>query len=474
MIVFVIHVKWFTDFRFLRSQALTRGRRPCHGHAPASSSQSAPAALASLPTSMASPPTSTATMPLPQRSLLLLTLAAAVATAPTTLIHRIDHQFRAPGDPLGVFDSKFNDPEALKSFGYNGQAGRYVEAALTFDALPGGPFFPHGSEERAWMDGYADAVRAEMNATAAAGLTVYNHMDFPILPKKVVEALAPKICLNGTARPCIATWGMPLLEVLEVMMTELFTSFPLLDGIIVRTGEHYVVDLPYHCAIGLRQARSDRFVGGGSGGSMSDAILNWFRDSVAEKRGKTVVWRTWDVHPDEAHSNPAIYIKLTENIAPHPRLFFSMKRQGWDYWRYVAFNPTIGIGKHQQIVEASCQRSYEGKGTWPSYIARGVIEGFPEQAENVNYTGGVKGLRDLVGNANVAGLWTWSRGDGNYGPYTKAGELWQTVNCRVLAAWANDTSRTEEELFLETVCELQYKFQLLLEFSNEEITENCP
>jgi hypothetical protein len=69
----------------------------------------------------------------------------------------------------------------------------------------------------------------------------------------------------------------------------------------------------------------------------------------------------------------------------------------------------------------------------------------------VNYTGGVKGLRDMVGNANIAGLWTWSRGDGNYGPYTKAGELWQTVNCRVLAAWANDTSRTEEDLFLETV-----------------------
>ena len=141
-----------------------------------------------------------------------------------------------------------------------------------------------------------------------------------------------------------------------------------------------------------------------------------------------------------------------------PRLFFSMKHQGWDYWRYVAFNPTIGIGRHQQIVEASCQRSYEGKGIWPSYIARGVIEGFAEQAENVNYTGGVKGLRDVVGNSNVVGLWTWSRGDGNYGPYTKAGELWQTVNCRVLAAWANDTSRTEEDLFLETVRNLPSGF----------------
>jgi hypothetical protein len=154
--------------------------------------------------------------PRPAVALGVAALAAACVAAvpaPTALVHRIDHQFRAPGDPLGVFDSKFNDPEALKSFGYTGQAGRYVEAAVTFDALPGGPFFPEGSEERAWMQGYADAVRAEMNATAAAGLAVYNHMDFPILPKKVVEAYAPKICMNSTAHPCRATWGAGLLQV---------------------------------------------------------------------------------------------------------------------------------------------------------------------------------------------------------------------------------------------------------------------
>ena len=28
----------------------------------------------------------------------------------------------------------------------------------------------------------------------------------------------------------------------------------------------------------------------------------------------------------------------------------------------VPFNPCIGIGKHQQVVEVQCQREYEGKG----------------------------------------------------------------------------------------------------------------
>ena len=87
---------------------------------------------------------------------------------------------------------------------------------------------------------------------------------------------------------------------------------------------------------------------------------------MAEKYSKIVVWRTWDVHPDEAHSDPASYLALTSGVKPHPNLFFSMKHQAWDYWRYVRFNPTIGIGQHGQIVEASCQRSYEGKGIWPS------------------------------------------------------------------------------------------------------------
>ena len=60
-------------------------------------------------------------------------------------------------------------------------------------------------------------------------------------------------------------------------------------------------------------------------------------------------WRTWDVHPDEAHADPASYLALTSVVQPHPRLFFSMKHQAWDYWRYVKFNPTIGIGGHGQV-----------------------------------------------------------------------------------------------------------------------------
>ena len=51
---------------------------------------------------------------------MLAMLLILPSTAGDGMLLRIDHQFDAPGDPHGVFDSRFNDPEALKAFGYNG------------------------------------------------------------------------------------------------------------------------------------------------------------------------------------------------------------------------------------------------------------------------------------------------------------------------------------------------------------------
>ena len=46
----------------------------------------------------------------------------------------------------------------------------------------------------------------------------------------------------------------------------------------------------------------------------------------------------------------------------------------------MPFNPTLGIGRHRQIVEVQCQREYEGKGAYPNYVVKGVVEGFEENA----------------------------------------------------------------------------------------------
>ena len=33
----------------------------------------------------------------------------------------------------------------------------------------------------------------------------------------------------------------------------------------------------------------------------------------------------------------------------------------------MEFNPQLAIGKHAQVVEVECRRSYEGKGAYPDY-----------------------------------------------------------------------------------------------------------
>ena len=222
----------------------------------------------------------------------------------------IDHQFDAPGDPNGVFDSRFNDPEALKSYGYNAKAGRYAEAAVSFDTLPGGPWFPKGNTTRSWMDGYAKALKNQMTAAKAAGLTVLNHMDFIALPRTIVEANAAKICVPPqTAPPCLLLFNDVMKSLLATMFDEMFEIFPELDGLLIRTGEHYVVDLPYHVA--GRPHPPD--------GTSPFAVLQWLRDEVAAKRGKIVVYRTWSVHPVNDAKG---YLTTSAAVQPHPNCSF--------------------------------------------------------------------------------------------------------------------------------------------------------
>jgi hypothetical protein len=93
-----------------------------------------------------------------------------------------------------------------------------------------------------------------------------------------------------------------------------------------------------------------------------------------------------------------------------------------DFWRYVAFNPSLTQGKHQQIIEVECAREYEGirlllarvllrsdytlhagKGAMPNYIGHGVINSWSEVMDG-------KGLTDVVRDPLTTGLWLWSSG----------------------------------------------------------------
>jgi len=214
------------------------------------------------------------------------------------------------------------------------------------------------------------------------------------------------------------------------MLREIFKRFPDLDGLVIRTGETYLQNVPYHTG-------NNPII---NGPECHIKLLKILREEVCEKLDKEVIYRTWDF--GNFHIDPDYYLSVTSRIEPHPNLVFSIKHTEGDYHRTFQFNPTLGIGNHQQIVEVQCQREYEGKGSHPDYVIKGVINGF----EEYNGTSGNKGLIDLVDNKNFRGIWSWSRGGGWVGPYI-SNELWCDLNAFVISAWANDPSRSEEEIF---------------------------
>lgn len=127
------------------------------------------------------------------------------------------------------------------------------------------------------------------------------------------------------------------------------------------------------------------------------------------------------------------------------------------FQRMSPFNPALGLGKHQQIVECQSRMEGYGKGAHPYYTAKGVIEGWPETKYEIEFgrhrfTGNMtpkdspRGLRDILDKNLFAGIVTWSHGGGWQGPYITH-EIWTDLNTYVMSHWAQNTDLSEEEVF---------------------------
>ena len=347
-----------------------------------------------------------------------------------------------PGEPLQP--TSFRDPHKLAAWGYNGQVlMAEAEACETFDAIAP-DVLPPGSEARTWIEKHALALELQAQQAHAEDIKAYAWMQFVVLPKALVARFKNEIC---DERGRIDLQRPMTEKLVRAQVAELFDRCPSLDGLIVRTGEIYLHDSPFHAASAnehesLMQANTAILRGPES----HIALLKILRDEVCVKRGKMVFYRTWDFG-NNFHVNPKYYLKVTDAIEPHPNLVFSIKHQAGDFLRMTPFNPTLGIGKHRQIVEVQCQREAYGKGAHPFYIGDGVINGWEEYAILMK-SGQPRGLRDIVNNTNFAGVWTWSRGGGWEGPYI-TNELWCALNTYVIAKYAENPKCTEEEIFNE-------------------------
>lgn len=370
----------------------------------------------------------------------------------------LDMVHHNPGEP--PFESRFLDPAHLVDYGFNGQVFKHINCIATFEAT-GVDVFPAGSADREWLESFTPRITAEIAAAKAAGLMVFYHIDLFVLPKRLVSHFAEEILDPDTGR--ILADRPKTLELHRILFDEILARFPDVDGFIIRVGETYLFDTPFHTGNGPiprvgpawtpdylyqetlagREPSEPRWTT-----AQADAyvdLVGFLRDEICGRHCRWLFFRTWDIFPDKLHALPDHYLEVTDRIEPHPKLAFSIKHTALDFWRHVKVNECLTAGRHRQIIEVQCQREYEGKGAYPNYVMNGVIDGFPENRVR-------KGLADFLNHPQVLGVYGWSRGGGWYGPYI-SNELWPDLNAFVLARFTADPSRGEEQVFHEYAAE---------------------
>lgn len=337
-----------------------------------------------------------------------------------------------PGE--APFETEFNHPAKLKEYGYNTQVHKNLNAAITFEHFDA-RIFPKGSEMREWVDNFALDLKEKMTKAKAEGLFVMNHLDLFVLPKMLLKLYWDELC-DDKGR--ISVERELTLTIHQAMFREMFERYPEVDGLIIRVGETYLHDMPYHVgngAVGYGDIQREK--------KEFMKLLQFLREEICVKYNRKLIFRTWDCYPDKFHADITYYLDVTDHIIPHENLIFSIKHTALDFWRRVKFNECLARGRHRQVVEVQCQREYEGKGAFPSYVMEGVINSFEEYEIP-------KGIRDIAGNPNICGVYVWPRGGGWYGPYPFL-EFWSDINAYVIGKYALDITRSEEEIFYEYV-----------------------
>jgi hypothetical protein len=358
-----------------------------------------------------------------------------------------------PGDPVGrLHGSKYSDPSYLQRLGYSARTSSMEQSpALCVNYAQADRVnseegvFHSNRNSSSWVQAYCDNLRRYIQDTkhGGRGMELYFFTDMIVFPKYLI-GLYPEVVQPDSTT---IVWNNYTEYLLTVMIEEWFQRFPETDGIVIRTGETYTFDTPYHAGsspvagIHNATARVEIWV----------QYLQWLRQVVCLQHGRQVIFRTWYSIVDVT-----TYQAVTERVVPHPRLYFSVKHTAADFFRQMSFNPLVNIGAHAQVLEVQIQREYEGKGAYPLYLFEHIVLGDQSSGDNRSLSDLFPHGRQNETSSRIMGLWTWSRGGGWWGPYIHGAEFWIDLNLGLLLAWwqqedCNTNADTVEELF-QSVC----------------------
>jgi hypothetical protein len=294
-------------------------------------------------------------------------------------------------------------PGHYQEYNYNAAILGDLTQLASFDAAYPGAI-PQGSALRERIEQQRQKFQKASAQSRAFGVAVGLMTDEASLPIPVLERMGNSSSENNLSTR-IDFDSEKFWEAYRAKYREVLKAYPQVAYVIVRTGENY--SHPDEGYIG-RTVRD---------GDIDDAYFRHMQRLIEETRkivvdefGRTLIWRTWDLGGDGFHADPKVYDRVLAGLTNRKGLIFAIKFTQTDFWRYNDFNPTIGRGGVNQIVEFQCAREYEGKGAFPDYV--GPIH--------------AAALRQAAA-LGVKGVWIWDFGGGWGGPFLQS-DRWARLN----------------------------------------------
>jgi hypothetical protein len=247
--------------------------------------------------------------------------------------------------------------------------------------------------------------RQQCDEAAQAGLQVCIGTDEVTLPREVVERF--KNDITRDAKNGVFNFESDKFwEIYRAKYREVMSAFPAVKFVMIRTGENYAntKTSDYTGRTVKEKNFDDDYC------KRMARLINETRQVVVDECGRTLIWRTWDLGNDGFHANPQVYDRVLAGVTERKGLVFAVKHVQTDFWRYNDFNPNIGRGGVEQIIEFQCSREYEGKGAFPNYLGE-------------LFATDMRRIREL----GVRGVWIWNFGGGAAGPKLK-NDRWSRAN----------------------------------------------
>lgn len=295
----------------------------------------------------------------------------------------------------------------MQEYGFNGVIFNGFLEFLNFDNLGDGRnVYPINSEYRERHQALRIYFSRLFNFAEEIGMRVILKTDMMVLTEPLRQYIDSEI--GGMNSHNKALW-----QIYAAGFEELLSTFPQLDGLMIRIGEagsvYNLEGWDYYSVLNVKTDASVRL--------MLESFL-----TVAEKHNKDVFFRSWSVgigDIGDLHVNAATYERVLGSIHS-PKLIVSTKYGQGDFYSYLPVNPTLKTGSHKRIIEYQARREFEAFGAFPDYL-------MPLHQFSLN---------DIMdSNPNIAGLWLWTQEGGpqRAGPmllYPFHG-LWQLLDVNI-------------------------------------------